>query len=217
MEASTEERATLYWDPLVRITHWVIAATILLNGLVTEEGSQIHVWVGYTAFSLLALRLVWGGFGPEEARFSAFPPNLAKAKQHVSDLFAGRHKAHKSHNPLGALMVYALWGALLVVTVSGIAMHGSPFAPVKDHAELAAPSVVMASYSHDGEEYEEEYGEEGEEDGENEILEEVHEAAATLLFILAGLHIGGVAVESWASRRNLVRSMTVGAKRSQNT
>ena len=61
------------WDPIVRVTHWGIATAVLMNGLVTTDGSQLHVWIGYAA---LALRLLWGLIGTSEARFSAFPPVL---------------------------------------------------------------------------------------------------------------------------------------------
>ena len=61
------------WDPLVRLTHWGVAAGIVANGAFTEEGSGLHLWVGYGVGALLALRLLWGVIGPPEARFSAFP------------------------------------------------------------------------------------------------------------------------------------------------
>ena len=51
------------WDPLVRISHWGIAAAVILNGLILEGGDQAHILVGYAALSLLAVRLVWGLVG----------------------------------------------------------------------------------------------------------------------------------------------------------
>jgi cytochrome b len=64
------------WDRLVRITHWSVAVAVLLNGLVTTEGGQVHVWIGHAAFALLALRLIWGFVGTAEARFASFPASL---------------------------------------------------------------------------------------------------------------------------------------------
>jgi len=191
------------WDPLVRITHWGIALAVLLNGLITEEGESIHVWVGYAAFTLLALRLIWGFVGSAPARFSAFPPSLSAAKAHVEDLKAGRHPPQRSHNPLGALMAYALWATLAVITVTGIAMAGSPFSPRPEHK---VESQAVAG----GESEEGEYGEHGEEDEGEEILEEIHGAAANLILFLAAFHVAGVAFESRQSGRNLTRRMVTG-------
>lgn len=46
-----------------------------------------------------------------------------------------------------------------------------------------------------------------------EWLEEVHEAAASGLLILAGLHVAGVILSSWQHGENLVRAMIDGRKR----
>jgi cytochrome b len=194
------------WDPLVRITHWAIAAAVLINGAFLREGSPVHVWIGYAAFAILLLRLLWGVIGAREARFSAFPPSIPAAMRHVGDLIAGRHRSYPSHNPLGSLMVYALWGLLLVVSVTGIAMAGSPLAERERHAATAQETVLMlASYDDDGDE-----AEEGEGKGYGEMLEEIHEVAANLMLLLAALHVAGVAIESRISRVNLVRAMVTG-------
>ena len=194
------------WDPLIRLTHWGIAAAVLLNGIVTEGGSEIHVWIGYAAFAFLALRLVWGFVGPQNARYSAFPPSLSAARAHVGAVVAGRHLAYRSHSPLGTLMVYALWATLAVVTVTGIAMAGSPFAAPEARA---SEPVVLAS-ADDREEHGEEGGYAEQEGGGEEALEEIHEIAANLLLILAALHVAGVAVETRLSGRNLVKGMITG-------
>lgn len=43
-------------------------------------------------------------------------------------------------------------------------------------------------------------------------MEEVHEAAATLMLVVIGVHLLGVAIGSWVHRENLVRSMVTGRK-----
>ncbi|WP_374303135.1 cytochrome b/b6 domain-containing protein [Paracoccus sp. (in: a-proteobacteria)] len=48
----------------------------------------------------------------------------------------------------------------------------------------------------------------------SEVMEEVHEALATLILVLAALHVAGVVVESLRHRENLVLSMLTGTKRS---
>lgn len=46
-----------------------------------------------------------------------------------------------------------------------------------------------------------------------EWLEDVHEAAASLMLALVGVHVAGVALASWLGRDNLVRAMVSGRKR----
>lgn len=213
------------WDPLVRLTHWGVAAAIVANGLFTEEGSAWHVWVGYAAGALLALRLLWGFIGPREARFSAFPPSPGRAIAHVREIAAGEKREHPSHNPLGALMVYALWATLAVVVGTGVAMSGPP-------PSVAALTQAQASGEHEhggevserSEEGEEEHGARGEggeagegaeggEGGGEEAMEEIHEVAANLLFVLAALHVAGVAFETRRMGPQILTAMTGGGRR----
>lgn len=132
----TTPTAPRRWDPIVKLTHWGVVAAVIGNALVTEEGSGWHIWVGYGLAALLALRLLWGLIGPAEARFSAFPPSPSRALDHIGEIGRGEVTQHRTHNPLGALMVYAIWGTLLVVCGTGIAMSGPPPAdPSAVHGE----------------------------------------------------------------------------------
>ncbi len=220
------------WDPLVKLTHWGIVAAVIGNALITEEGSGWHIWVGYGLAALLALRLLWGLIGPREARFSAFPPSPARAVAHLGEIGRGEITRHTSHNPLGALMVYAIWGTLLVVIGSGIAMSGPP---------PANPSAVEGREGSEGEAREggkgeadeareeaaeqrppvaerreaaeREGGEGGQGGEEDEGLAEVHEVAVNLLYLLIALHLMGVVFETRRSGREIVGAMLPGGSR----
>lgn len=214
------------WDPIVKLTHWGIVAAVIGNALVTEEGSGWHIWVGYGLAALLALRLLWGLIGPKEARFSAFPPSPARALAHMREIGRGEVVRHRSHNPLGALMAYAIWGTLLVVIGSGIAMSGPP---------PADPSAVSGEHGEGGkgeggegeEEHEEAsaigalliapaYADEGGQGGEGEadkVFEEVHEVAVNLLYLLIALHLMGVIFETRRSGHEVVGAMLPGGNR----
>jgi cytochrome b len=178
-----------------------VAAAVVANGLITEGGSQVHIWIGLAVAALLALRLAWGFAGPVEARFRSFPPSPGRAIAHVRDIFAGRHVSHRSHNPLGALMAYALWATLAVLIASGVAMTGFPPRAGNEGAERPATVSTSALADED---------DEGESEGAGEILEEVHEIAADLLLVLAGLHLVGVAFETRRSGRQVVLAMIGG-------
>ncbi|MCR9283717.1 MAG: cytochrome b/b6 domain-containing protein [Rhodobacteraceae bacterium] len=193
------------WDPLVRISHWLIAVAVIANGLLNKAGGTIHIWIGWGVLALLALRFVWGFLGPAEARFSAFPPDPRAAVSHLIDLVRGSPRHYRSHNPAGAIMVYALWACLVVVTGTGLYMTGAK-SPIRIAEEKAA--VAAGDWSVLVKDDDDEKGEDSKVLGE--AAKEVHEIAANLMLVLALIHVAGVAVESRATRRNLVRPMLVG-------
>lgn len=204
----TRPHVTL-WDPVVRLTHWGVAAIVLGNALITEGGSLTHVTLGWALMALLFLRLVWGALGPREARFSAFPPNPLAALRHLRTLLAGRPRDYPSHNPAGALMAYAFWATLALVTMTGLVMTGGA-TPMQVAADKAA--VASGDWSA----LIEESGDDSSRDDEaglRHTAEEVHELAANLLLLLAALHLAGVALESRALRRNLLAPMLLGERR----
>lgn len=115
-------RQVAVWDPLVRLIHWSLALTILLNGAFVDEESKAHEWIGYIALGLVGLRLVWALIGPKYARFSAFPPSPRRAVRHIKAMLAGDRSVHLSHNPLGALMAYNIWASVIAIGVTGYMM-----------------------------------------------------------------------------------------------
>ena len=189
------------WDPLLRLAHWGIAGVVIANYAFTKEGGSVHIALGWAGMALLLLRLIWGFVGPREARFASFPPNPMAALRHLGGLRRGKAPPYPSHNPAGALMAYALWACLGVITLTGLGMSGiSPFAQADLEAAVAEGdwSVLVED--------------DGEAQGESpcgDVLEEVHEVAANLILILAVLHVAGVAVESRAMRRNLLAPMLI--------
>jgi len=209
MTTPTATASPRRWDPVVKLTHWTIVAAILANALITEEGSTAHVWVGYALAGTLALRLIWGVIGPAEARFSAFPPSPGRALAHIREIAAGEHKEHASHNPLGALMVYAIWSVLAVIVVTGVLM-ASALAKPHDEPGAAPPAAAVERLERDEDEARE--GREGGEEHEEGPLTEVHETAVNLLYVLIVLHIAGVVFETRRSGRRIVLAMLPGRR-----
>ncbi|MEJ7138977.1 cytochrome b/b6 domain-containing protein [Amphibiibacter pelophylacis] len=112
------------WDPLVRITHWCVAALVLSNlfNPWINEGSQWHRWSGYAACTLVAIRLIWGFVGTRHARFSDWFPWPSKVLAYVRATLRGQHPEFIGHNPLGSVMMLALWAMILTMGVSGYMM-----------------------------------------------------------------------------------------------
>jgi len=135
-QAPASGRDLAVWDPLVRLIHWSLALTILINGAFTNPERQMHETVGYIALGLVVTRLLWGLVGPRPARFTAFPPSPWRALRHVGELLRGSAPIHLSHNPLGALMVYNIWGTVLGMAATGIMMGTLRFFGVEWVKEL---------------------------------------------------------------------------------
>lgn len=203
-----EGKPPAIWDPVVRLSHWVIAGVVLGNALFTKAGGITHVWFGWIGMSFLVLRLVWGFVGPVEARFASFPLRPQAALAHLKQLACGKPREYRSHNPAGAAMVYALWSLMAALIVSGLMLTGgaTPFEVARQKAAVASgdwAALAQASESDD----------EGADKVSRKVVEGAHEIASNLLIALVVLHLGGVLVESAALRRNLVRPMLLGARR----
>lgn len=194
------------WDPVVRLTHWSVAVVVLTNAVLTEGGSSLHVWAGWIGLGLLALRFLWGFLAPGEARFSAFPPAPRAAFAHLVQLISGQVREHPSHNPAGALMAYALWATLIVLSATGLIMTGGKTPMQMDDVRATVATGDWSVLVEDDDASQNE-------GGLTEVAEEMHGIAGNLILVLVLLHVAGVVVESRALRRNLVRPMVFGDRK----
>ena len=177
-----ETRQVKVWDILVRFTHWTVAAGIIANLLFTEDGSDLHVYVGYTVVGLVVLRLLWGLVGTRYARFTNFFPTPTRLKAHLSNLSIRRvDEQHLGHNPLAAIMMLSLWAVIIGLGITGYLMESHIFS----HIQLL---------------------------GNKDLLEEVHELLANSLYLLVPLHIIAAIAMSYWQRQNLIKSMITGKK-----
>lgn len=116
---NTPPSAERVWDPFVRVFHWSLVSTVVLNQWVLEEGERPHRWLGYAAAVLVLLRVVWGFIGPRYARFSDFWPTPTRLRHHLRAWFQGDEIHVSGHNPLGALMMLALMLLVLLLALTG--------------------------------------------------------------------------------------------------
>ncbi|MGX1197631.1 cytochrome b/b6 domain-containing protein [Parvibaculum sp. MBR-TMA-1.3b-4.2] len=207
------------WDPFIRVFHWVLAIGFTVAYLTEGEPEWLHITAGFTVAGLVAARIVWGFVGPQHARFSDFTYSPAKVFGYLRDLVTFRAKRYIGHSPAGGAMVIALLISLAGTTGTGAYMYffgegegasrQESFTPEK--AILAAEGLIVTPAYADEDEYGEEHeGGEHEEDS----LEEIHEFFANLTLFLVILHLGGVALASFAHKENLPRAMVTGEKRS---
>lgn len=140
-------RQVKVWDILVRVTHWTVAAGIIANLFFTEDGSELHEYVGYTVLGLVVVRLLWGLVGTRYARFTSFFPTPTRLKRHLSALSVRRvDEQHLGHNPLAALMMLSLWAVIIGLGITGYLMEAAIFSNIElleEIHELLANSLYL--------------------------------------------------------------------------
>lgn len=201
------------WDPLVRLFHWTLVVAFFTAYFTEDDLQDIHVLAGYTVAGLVAFRIVWGFIGTKHARFSDFVFSPSAIWAYLKDTFYFRAKRYIGHNPAGGAMVIALLISLAGTTLTGMKLYAveenaGPFANIQ--IENISP-VSTAVADDDGDEYGEYREGRGEDEGE-EVWEELHEFFANFTLFLVILHIGGVALSSFAHSENLPRAMVTGRK-----
>lgn len=214
---SQEQNWIRVWDPFVRAFHWLLVMAFFIAYFTEDDLLSLHAWAGYTAGTLVVMRVLWGFVGPKHARFSNFLYGPGEVRRYLFDLFAFRAKRYLGHSPAGGAMIFAMLLGLSATIWSGLEFY----AVEKDAGPLAqwsVDSMPLSVFADDGEgergdEAEEARGHRGREGGDGEFWEEVHETLANLVLALVLLHIGGVLFSSVVHRENLARSMVTGYKR----
>jgi cytochrome b len=104
------------WDLPVRLVHWLLAALIGFSWWSAEyHHMDWHIWSGCAVLTLLIFRLLWGFVGSSTARFASF----VRGPREIARYLRGSWKGI-GHNPLGAVSVLALLGALAVQVGLGL-------------------------------------------------------------------------------------------------
>jgi len=106
------------WDPLLRVTHLLLAASVVF-ALMSDESRSLHKLAGYVAAGLVVLRIVWGFLGPQHARFTDFVKSPGEIFAYLSDVVRFRPRRYLGHNPAGGAMIVLLFVLVLVTAFSG--------------------------------------------------------------------------------------------------
>lgn len=108
------------WDPVVRLFHWALVGFFAFSFFTGDEWRSAHILSGYMIGVLVAIRVVWGLFGSEPARFVNFVRNPVTVLGFLADTARLRAKRYIGHNPAGGLMVIAL-----LLMIAGIVTTGA--------------------------------------------------------------------------------------------
>lgn len=182
-QSSPRERV---WDLWVRIGHWSLVLCVAYSLLVEPEFPG-HDWCGYVVLGIVGWRWTWGFIGTRYARFTAFIFSPRETLEYTrAALRMGAAREYGSHNPMGALMVFAFLLLLPLVCLLGMMVLATQ--------QLSGPLAGLVPVDWDLR------------------LETLHAVAAYLLAALIGLHVIGVAWASWWHRENYLLAMITGFK-----
>ena len=174
------DREVVVWDPFIRVFHWLLAGSVITAWFI-DEPLWLRNWLGYTAATLLPLRVIWGFVGPQEARFASFVRGPRVALQYFLDLIRLSSKRYLGHSPAGGAMVIALLFMVGVTTITGMANLAvergqGPLAGLVTQTQQSVPTGERLENGRD----------------EDSLLKEVHETAANITLILVMFHLAGV-------------------------
>jgi cytochrome b len=184
------------WDPLIRVIHWLLAITVLLNWF-TDRPLWLHTWSGYVAAALVVLRVVWGFVGPPDARFATFVRGPRRVFDYLAGLVRFSSRRYTGHSPAGGAMAVALLVMIAATAGTGAinlaVMEGTgPLSTVIQKAERPRTAGQRPPPP---------------------LIREVHQVLGNVTLVLVLLHVAGVALASFAHRENLVIAMITGRKR----
>lgn len=166
-DASLSEIVRVYvWEAPVRITHWLIALTIVIlsaTGLyigypfITVSGRAgehfvmgwakiIHAYAAYLFITAVIIRMIWMFTGNRYAHWDKFIPVRALRRRGLLPtikfyLFALRKPpGFVGHNPLAGLTYTLVFGLYFVAIVTGLVLRGTD-------ADVSSPLRWFASYA----------------------------------------------------------------------
>lgn len=119
----TTQQTTKVWDISIRLFHWLLVAAIGFCWFSGKQGGnwmEWHMLSGYAVLGLIIYRIVWGVFGSKYARFKAFLYSPKTTFNYAKSLLKGQEQHYLSHNPLGALGVFALLALCLAQAGTGL-------------------------------------------------------------------------------------------------
>ncbi|OSI17617.1 cytochrome b/b6 domain-containing protein [Neisseria dumasiana] len=177
------------WDIPTRLFHWTLVIAIAFMWYSAETGGNLMVWhlrVGLLMLGLIVFRLCWGMWGSDTARFGSFVRGPAQIKRYLKGEITENEQP--GHNPLGALMVLALLGAVSFQVITGL------FAP--DNNAFVNNGFLNGWVSEDT----------------GSLIHTLHVQFFNYLLALIAVHVATIFIYKFVKKHNLITPMITGYK-----
>ncbi len=179
----------LVWDLPVRLFHWLLALSLVLQWLtaeVLENAMDLHFYLGYFTIGLIIFRIIWGFIGPKYARFDSFLAGPKAMFTYLNSLKSSSYTPPVGHNPVGGLMLPVV---LVLVAIQGITGLFT-----SDDIVHSGPYYHTAS------------------EGLQEVLQWLHHQIFHILWIFIAIHICVIFWYKFALKHDLIKPMFHGKK-----
>jgi cytochrome b len=184
---NTSDQSVIVWDLPIRLFHWLTAALVIAAYVTWRlNWMDLHARAGEALLALVLFRLLWGFFGSETARFSAFLTWPRTALRHLAHFFRREPDRQVGHNPAGGYMILLLLALLLAETLTGLYIDND----VADHGPLT--ELVPARIAN--------------------LITDLHLYFWNALLAAAILHVVVIAFYAAVKRHDLVTPMITGRK-----
>ena len=146
-------------DATTRMLHWLMALSFT-GAYLTADGERwrlVHMSLGYTLAGLLTARVLWGLFGPRQARLAMLLrklqglPGWLKSLPNAKSFATAQAAWRLGQNLMMALVVVLILGAVVPLTLSGYAVWaewGGEW--LEDMHELFGNALLMMVLAHIG-------------------------------------------------------------------
>ena len=182
------------WDLFVRVFHWTLVLSFAMAWFTGEFSvDDLHSWFGYLITLLIVGRFIWGFVGSMNARFKSFIYSPNETVAYLKSIVQNNPKHYASHNPAGAVMVFALLVVLAVMVGSGFIFE----AWGEYEGPLWSMQVAIS-------------------DACGHLARSLHKFLPEVLLAMVGLHLLGVLVATIQHKENFVMSMINGQENKRN-
>lgn len=148
-------RRSLVYDLPTRVFHWLFAGLFLTAFVIAktiDDESPIYSWhmlAGLTLSFVVVLRIVWGFFGTQHARFSGFALNPLELLAYLKGIVSGDKRKWAGHNPASSWAAIAMIFMALGLGVTGYLMTSGPNKEdFEDIHELLANGFIIVVIMH---------------------------------------------------------------------
>ncbi len=174
------------WDLPVRLFHWILVILVGVSWISAEVGNfMIHYYSGYSIFTLILFRVIWGIAGSDTARFTSFVTGPSAVLAYAKKLGQKKPSNWIGHNPVGGLSVLAILGLLAAQVTAGLFIIDVDF--VND-----GPLSKFVTYD------------------QGRFAAEMHEFFFGCLQAVVALHIAAVLYYRFFKRERLIEAMVTG-------
>ena len=108
------------WTLKIRLLHWLMAAFVLLNLFLFDEGGNIHNWLGYGTLLIVLFRILLGVTSKGYDGFINFPLNPVELISFLTNLLRPGRKNYTGHNPAASYAYIVFWLLVIGLGITGI-------------------------------------------------------------------------------------------------